>query len=185
MNEQPLNLELADHLFVDCQGYSHHGIYIGNERVVHFESTPVRKFLGQVSGQPPRIQESNLTEFSGDKIIHVRRYTEMVLSPDKTVAMAHSRIGEEGYHLFDNNCEHFAVWCKTGNESSTQVESAQRIVSTGAAGVVMGSAIIRSARFLPVPLRLLAYSAGAAIAIGSTTYRVIKEKQFNRENSLS
>lgn len=34
------------------------------------------------------------------------------------------RLGEERYNLMLNNCEHFAVWCKTGQHRSSQVDRA-------------------------------------------------------------
>lgn len=43
-------------------------------------------------------------------------------SPEETVARAESRVGENKYSLAFNNCEHFALWCKTGIQESTQVE---------------------------------------------------------------
>ncbi len=45
-----------------------------------------------------------------------------IYSPEETVARAESRIGEKNYNLPVNNCEHFALWCKTGVHESTQVE---------------------------------------------------------------
>ena len=39
----------------------------------------------------------------------------------QTVERARSRIGAEGYSLPVNNCEHFAVWCRTGMSDSSQV----------------------------------------------------------------
>ena len=45
-------------------------------------------------------------------------------------------MGDAGYHSIDNNCEHFAVWCKTGVMLSTQAEGrlmhAVRITAGGA-----------------------------------------------------
>ncbi|MFP3043297.1 lecithin retinol acyltransferase family protein [Treponema primitia] len=44
-------------------------------------------------------------------------------SGEETVERARSRIGENEYNLALNNCEHFAVWCKTGLSESKQVEA--------------------------------------------------------------
>lgn len=44
-----------------------------------------------------------------------------VYSPDETVRRARSRIGERSFNLGFNNCEYFAVWCKTGVSQSYQV----------------------------------------------------------------
>lgn len=30
-------------------------------------------------------------------------------------------IGKGDYNLFNHNCEHFAIWCKTGLNESTQL----------------------------------------------------------------
>ncbi|MBR1418067.1 MAG: lecithin retinol acyltransferase family protein [Synergistaceae bacterium] len=42
-------------------------------------------------------------------------------SGSETVARARSQLGRTGYNLICNNCEHFAVWCKTGVKESSQV----------------------------------------------------------------
>ena len=42
--------------------------------------------------------------------------------PDHVVlARAISRLGERGYSVYANNCEHFANWCKIGADQSSQV----------------------------------------------------------------
>ena len=46
-----------------------------------------------------------------------------IYSPEETVRRAESRLGERNYSITMNNCEHFAVWCKTGVSESTQVEN--------------------------------------------------------------
>ena len=43
-------------------------------------------------------------------------------TPEETVQRAESRLGEKKYNIATNNCEHFAIWCKTGVSESTQVE---------------------------------------------------------------
>ena len=42
-------------------------------------------------------------------------------SPEETLKRARSRLGERNYDLADNNCEHFALWAKTGISGSSQV----------------------------------------------------------------
>ena len=47
-------------------------------------------------------------------------------SPDhesvRAIERARNSIGKEGYSLSLNNCEHFAVWCRTGESESSQVD---------------------------------------------------------------
>ena len=47
-------------------------------------------------------------------------------SPDETIRRARSRLGERAYNLALNNCEHFAIWCKTGLHESHQVDAVLR-----------------------------------------------------------
>jgi len=51
-----------------------------------------------------------------------------IYSPEETVARAKSRLGEDKYMLPFNNCEHFAIWCKTGISESHQVNKILRMV---------------------------------------------------------
>lgn len=45
-----------------------------------------------------------------------------LFTPQETIQRAKSRLGEHNYSLPFNNCEHFAIWCKTGMSESTQIE---------------------------------------------------------------
>ena len=47
--------------------------------------------------------------------------TSTFYGPRETVQRARSKIGKGGYNLFTHNCEHFAIWCKTGLNESTQL----------------------------------------------------------------
>ena len=47
--------------------------------------------------------------------------TSTFYGPRETVQRARTKIGKGGYNLFTHNCEHFAIWCKTGLTESTQL----------------------------------------------------------------
>ena len=51
-------------------------------------------------------------------------------SGEETVARARGELGKEGYNIVCNNCEHFAVWCKTGLRESSQVNNVLEILIT-------------------------------------------------------
>lgn len=51
-----------------------------------------------------------------------------IYSPEETVERARSRIGERRFSLVSNNCEHFAIWCKTGVTQSFQVNTVMKAV---------------------------------------------------------
>ena len=53
--------------------------------------------------------------------------TITIYSPEETVKRAESQLGkgeerEDKYNIIFNNCEHFALWCKTGVKESSQVQ---------------------------------------------------------------
>lgn len=51
-----------------------------------------------------------------------------IYSPDETIQRARSRLGEAKYNLVTNNCEHFAIWCKTGISQSHQVDDVLKAI---------------------------------------------------------
>ena len=166
----------GDHLFVYCKGYSHHGIDCGEGRVVHFESDPWRKVRGTVFRQePPVVREVSYEEFSLGREVFVRAYDTPV-APDVVVARARARIGESGYHIFDNNCEHFAVWCKSGNHVSTQINALREAWRPTRRALAASSLLCRYARRLPTQARPFAYGAALAITTGSFAWRYAQHR---------
>ena len=72
------------------------------------------------------VQETSLIVFlDGAEGYFVREFDpekyEHIYSPEETVKRARSKLGEGDYNFFTHNCEHFAVWCKTGKHESSQV----------------------------------------------------------------
>ncbi len=98
---------LGAHLIVKHLGYSHHGIYAGRGRVIHY---------------------SGLAHFI--KKIHVRSYDAPRYRGKVVVRRMRSRMHENHYHLIINNCEHLCSWAITGIESSTQVERMMHRLTT-------------------------------------------------------
>ncbi len=128
----------------DASLYDHYGVYendsciyeyaaedgdFGNRVTIH--KTTMDKFLGNSKGyfvlvfperhgRPGKVEHmfcGNLASvFSLDDL----RYH--IYSPEETIERAKSRLGESSYNLLNNNCEHFAIWCKTGIQESHQVE---------------------------------------------------------------
>ena len=115
----------GDHVFVRRLGYTHHGIDTGDGTVIHYTGE-----VGQKSNAA--VRETPMDGFAKGCLVLVRPYGTCD-SNDNTIARARSRLGEASYHLVFNNCEHFAVWCKTGHHRSEQVRDAAA-VGGGAAG---------------------------------------------------
>ncbi|MGK7883825.1 MAG: lecithin retinol acyltransferase family protein [Crocosphaera sp.] len=107
---------LGQHLFVRRGTYSHHGIYAGNDEVVHYSGFQKKLGTGKVS-------KVNFKDFSNGKEVFVRVYFQYIFSPEEIVERAISRINENEYHLLFNNCEHFACWCISNKEISSQLNA--------------------------------------------------------------
>ena len=103
-----MSYPIGSHLVTWRIGYTHHGIYVGNDTVVHY--------LNEEG-----ITTASLKEFSLGNLIWVRRYRNARYSGEECAERAWSRVGEDNYNLVFNNCEHFATWCVTGEASSEQV----------------------------------------------------------------
>lgn len=124
---------LGDHLKVRRRGYTHHGIYVGNGRVVHYS--------GKANGVLDRtgnVCEVLLSAFAGPAAIEIvparnRRYTRQ-----ESVERAASRLGEVAYSVSGNNCEHFVEWCISGIHGSRQVDLGAS-VTTGTGYLALGT----------------------------------------------
>ena len=107
------------HLVTERNGYAHHGIYIGNGRVIHYAG-----FCHTLHAGP--VAETSLERFAHGHAIAVRPEPCARYIGTEAVARARSRLGENHYHLLTNNCEHFCTWCLLGQARSEQVESCLR-----------------------------------------------------------
>lgn len=133
-----MKLQLGDHVRVRrAAQYWHHGIYCGSNDVIHFSGE-----LGAKTNA--EIRRDSLTVFLDGGEVEVVSYRACD-PPAIAVERALSRLGERGYNLFFNNCEHFATWCKTGERRSKQVEDGGRLGGTGAVGAGVTRAVFTAA----------------------------------------
>jgi hypothetical protein len=108
-------IPIGAHLVTRRLGYTHHGIYVGEGRVVHYAG------LAGVIGRGP-VEEVGLAAFAGAREIEVRAEPSARFAGEVAAARARSRLGEGAYRLISNNCEHFCAWCLHGVSRSQQIE---------------------------------------------------------------
>jgi hypothetical protein len=96
-------------------GYTHHGIYVGQDRAVQYGGLSFGLRRGPV-------EEVALSEFCLGRPIRIRSPRATSLDRDEVVRRARSRLGENRYHVLKNNCEHFCEWCASGEHRSYQVD---------------------------------------------------------------
>jgi hypothetical protein len=105
---------LGAHLVSPRQGYCHHGIYVGNGRVVHYAG-----WCESLQAGP--VEEVPLVRFAANRPVWIEYRPLPGFAAGQVVARARSRLGESRYRLLTNNCEHFCTWCRYGCPRSDQV----------------------------------------------------------------
>ncbi len=143
--------------------YHHHGIDLGDGRVIHRSGEPddlmnKTHALIMVCSMDAFLEGGNLEIEDA-----IRPWDDVTAVLDR----AHSQLGQGGYHLIWNNCEHFARWCRRGDWKSKQVK--QAAVKAAAMGVAARAAIGKAAllgRFAG-PVGVAWTAAGLAAAAAS------------------
>lgn len=135
--------------------YEHYAVYTGHDEVIHYAAQD-GDFSGQISVHRAPFHEF-LRDSNKFFVLHFpEKYQKpykipaqvqgcistikgirtafkelqyQVYSPEETVKRAKSRLGETSYNLALNNCEHFAIWCKTGISESHQVNEVLKIIT--------------------------------------------------------
>lgn len=143
----------ADHVTVSRLGglFVHHGIDCGDGTVIHFTgrtwSDPrrVRRTALQDFARDGTVTVRDYTDFFERlrqpenlprrmRIFWQRELMRLAgkdgeskaFTPNAVIGRAESRLGESGFDLVLNNCEHFATWCKTGISDSEQIQALWR-----------------------------------------------------------
>jgi len=75
----------------------------------------------------------------GAPIYIVEYQPNETLSVEETIEKAYSALGKGDYGLLNNNCEHFATWCKTGHPISNQASDAKITSTTSVAASSLAS----------------------------------------------
>lgn len=124
-----MEFQIGDHLVTQRLGYTHHGIYAGEGKVIHYAGF-------SKAFKKDRVEITSLEEFSQGQKVRVENHQNAQYSRQEILERALSRIGENGYNLVFNNCEHFVYWCITGKEKSRQVRS------VAASSLVVGGSML-------------------------------------------
>lgn len=116
--------KMGDHIRVQRAGiYSHHGVYVSDEEVIHFTGQDSDSILDWSKCE---VIKTNLDTFLKGGTVEVKIYNDDELQDlypiDGIVNYARACLGDKGYNLAFNNCEHFANVCTLGRFRSRQVE---------------------------------------------------------------
>ena len=95
MRWEPTACQAGDMVRIRLGSVYHYGIFVSEDEVIQF-------------GLPPTAEN--------------RAEQRRRIPPSETVARARARLGEGGYNLIHNNCEHFVNECVFGESRCTQEE---------------------------------------------------------------
>lgn len=152
-DEESQKLKKGDVIGVCRGVYDHYGVYESDDCVIHYSSknsdtssdnsiiiTSLNEFARgdgtifklifpdqydkptMVVAKPQSSSFRQMDEYF-KLAAKVKRLDYKLYSPDETVERAKTRVGEKQYSLKNNNCEHFAIWCKTGISESHQINA--------------------------------------------------------------
>ena len=140
--DKPSWLRFGDHIKVRRAWglYSHHGVYIGNNNVLHLTGDPKRGLPALSWGEgmaTVRIDDMKDFENGGQSLV-VKAVTKDL---DKSLFLREVRelINEDReYNLVWHNCEHFANNITHNKEESTQIHSAWYASGLGGISSLLG-----------------------------------------------
>ncbi len=103
----------GDIVRVKVSFYYHYGIFVSEDRIIQFGLPDITA----QKAEDVRVIATDVKTFlnGGDIEVGIAKKRH---SPEKTVELAESRLGEGGYDILHNNCEHFATECALGESQS-------------------------------------------------------------------
>ena len=119
----------GDMVRVQIGSIFHYGVYVGDDAIIAFGLPPLPRF----ANEPDRflVVSTDMDVFCCGRIPEIavldRAERKKRIPPEITVANARQRLGEDGYHMIRNNCEHFAYECVFGEKKSLQEEAVFRM----------------------------------------------------------
>ena len=113
----------GDMVRVKVKFYYHYGIFSDESTVIQFG---LPNNVGQPADEVKVLATDIYTFLSGGELevaeLNPKERCERK-STEQTVSEAMSRIGEGGYNILHNNCEHFAYECVFGKSKSSFIDS--------------------------------------------------------------
>ena len=182
------DIQRADHICIERILIWHHAIVEsvdklnGEVNIIEYTNT-TRDFIQDNFRHPKNPGKAVVVrgkiKFDTNKHIYVIKHTRC-FDPETVVSRAKSRLKEREYNAYTNNCEHFALWCKTGISSSNQINKATdalKVVGTRCAKKLAQKEIVKTVVSREVAQELVSYvtySNGKHFA--STGVRTLSKK---------
>ena len=107
----------------------HYGVFVSEKEIIQFGLAPAART--GVKECDVCVCASDLPTFlhggTLEKAVFDEKDKKQPLPADVIVQKARSRLGEKGYHLLYNNCEHFAYECVLNEKKCTQTDDVRSL----------------------------------------------------------
>lgn len=128
MKWEPAACRAGDMVRIRLGSVYHYGIFVSEDEVIQFGMPPTAE--NRAAEGDVRVLATDIDVFACGCIVETaqldRAEQKRRLSPDETVRRARARLGESGYNILHNNCEHFVNACVFGESRCTQEEEVRR-----------------------------------------------------------
>ncbi|MCH5351728.1 MAG: lecithin retinol acyltransferase family protein [Clostridiales bacterium] len=113
-------------------GLYHYGIYVSDDEVIAFGLPPIGGFT--VPSEEIKVISTDIDAFFCGRFVEVAKlgFLEKLKArkPSAIVSYARSRLGDGGYNILKNNCEHFVYECVFGVKKSLSADAAAGAVKS-------------------------------------------------------
>ncbi len=133
-------LSPGDHLVSPRLGFEHHGLYLGQGRVIHYAGRGGVSSSG--NNEAEGIECVSLSDFAQGQAVRVIEHPHRRYDAQAAISRAYRRQGEQRYHPAFNNCEHFMQWCIEGVSHSPQVSRWLLAAARATGHPLLGGAIV-------------------------------------------
>lgn len=129
MNWALRSAERGDMVRVKCGSIYHYGVFISEDEIIQFGLAPSQR--QGVKACDIEVCTSDVDVFLGGGFLEVavldKKERKKRRKVEDTVRMARERLGEKGYHILYNNCEHFAYECVMGERYCSQTDTVRSL----------------------------------------------------------
>ena len=119
----------GDMIRVKAGTIHHYGVFVSDSEVIQFGLAPNAR--PGLKDSDIEVLATDIDTFLAGQFLEVaefdRKEKKTHPTPEEAVAKARARMGEKGYHILYNNCEHFAYECVSGKHYSEQVDGVREM----------------------------------------------------------
>lgn len=120
---KPENCVFGDIIRVKSGPLYHYGVFVSEDEVIQFGHSPFY-YTGEHKNEEKIVLSTDIDVFADGGIVEKgipdRKEKKQMKAPDEIVLRARAELGNGGYNILHNNCEHFVNRCAFGVSFSAQ-----------------------------------------------------------------